>query len=595
MQRLLTLRQAVRLILEVADHRLRLHIAATTLLVVGGGVLSAATPLALKHLIDAVAASSPTAATAAAANVLKQGAIYIGALCGGRVVADIRPLLTGTMDQELAAALRRRFFGHILRLPLGTLLKRRTGETLHSLDLACAGIQLLIGHLTSSIIAVVVELAVMTWVLAELQQPALVALFGATALLYVTVLGSSTIRLNRYADAVTTESLSVHGQLAEGLGSVETLRCFNAEAQARQALEVASSALVSRWRGYYRMAASTAIVASGVFALSMTACLAISAHGVAKGELSVGGLVLSSVYLLQMLRPLEMMGSAVRDLSRANSLVRPLLAILREPPEAVPPLSTPTPEAVSAGRRAPSLRLEHVTFGYDPIHPVIHALDLEIAAGSTTAIVGPSGSGKSSLIRLLLRLYSPQQGRILLNEQPIEEMPLADLRARFGLVPQDTTLLHASIATNIALGIPGATRDAIIGASSGARLHEAIESMPAGYDTLIGERGSKLSGGERQRLAIARALLRRPQIFLLDEPTSNLDSNTEAQILMTLREATRGCTTLVVAHRLATVTSADEIIVLDGGRIQERGRHADLVARNGLYTRLWRQQTEGAS
>ncbi|HEU6456071.1 MAG TPA: ABC transporter transmembrane domain-containing protein, partial [Roseateles sp.] len=325
----------MRLVLDVADRRLRVRIAATTLLVVGGGSLSAVTPLALKHLVDAVTAIDPTAAPATATAVVTQGALYIAALCGGRIVADIRPWLAGTTDQQLAAALRRRFFWHILHLPLGSLLKRRTGEVLHSLDLACAGAQLLVSHLSNSITPVIVELAVMTWVLAELRQPALVALFAVTALMYFAVFAFGTMRLNPHANAVTSTSLSVQGLLAEGLGSVETLRCFNAEVQAAEALEVASSSLVLRWRSYYRRSASTAIAASAVFALSMTVCLAISANGVAKGAMSVGGFVLSSVYLLQMLRPLELLGSAVRDLSRAHGLVRPLLAILREAPEAL--------------------------------------------------------------------------------------------------------------------------------------------------------------------------------------------------------------------------------------------------------------------
>jgi len=593
----------LRLILDVADGRLRLTMVATTLLIILGGAMSAATPLALKHLVDAVAASAPAAGPAAPTTWLVEASIYMAALCGSRLVGDLRPLLTGAIDQQLIAGLRRRFFWHLLHLPLAGLLQRRSGEVLHSLDLAAAGAQLVVAHLCNSIMPVIVELAVMNWVLAGLQQPLLVALFGATALLYLAVFALGTMRLSQHAQAVTAASLAVHGQLADGLGNVETLRCFRAETQARQALETASSDLVRRWRGYHLATGFTALAATSVFALSMGACFAIAMDGVARGSLTVGGFVLSSVYLLQMVRPLEVLGSAARDLARALGFVRPLLDILREAPEDTRalPVSSSTPGAPAemaptseARDTGPSIRFEALTFGYDPKRPVIHALDLEIAAGTTTAIVGPSGSGKSSLIRLLLRLYAPQRGRILLDNCPIDALSLDDLRSRFGLVPQDTALLHASIATNIALGVPEAARDGIVSAARGAQLHEVVESMPGGYDTLIGERGLKLSGGERQRLAIARALIRRPQVFLLDEPTSMLDSKTEAQVLLCLQQATAGRTTLIVAHRLSTVVQADEIIVLDRGRVHERGRHADLLASHGLYAQLWRQQMQRA-
>jgi ATP-binding cassette subfamily B protein len=221
-------------------------------------------------------------------------------------------------------------------------------------------------------------------------------------------------------------------------------------------------------------------------------------------------------------------------------------------------------------------------------------LDLDVPAGRTTAIVGRSGSGKSSLVRLLLRLYEPQAGRILLDGRSIESLQAAELRARIGLVPQDTSLLQASVSNNIALGLPEASHDDIERAARHAQVHGLIDALPHGYGTLLGDRGQTLSGGERQRLAIARAILRKPSLYVLDEPTSMLDAKTEAGILQSLRELTAGCTTLVIAHRLSTVMHADEIVVLDGGRVHERGNHTQLLAQNGLYAQLWRQQTDGA-
>lgn len=585
-----TLRPLLQLLVEATDRRLRLYIVGTALVVILGGVLAALAPLALKHMIDAAADSASNGALTAAA-VLIPAALYVAVLCGGRIVGDVRPILANEIEQRLTTALRQRFFLHVLRLPLAGLLRRRSGELQHSLDLGGAGAQLLLTHLISSCAPVAVELMVMALVLAQLQQPILLVLFCVTALLYLAVFAAGAMKLTRHVRAVTEASMAVHGQLADSLNNVETLRCFGAERDAEQVFMHACSRLTGRWRGYYRVSVGTTLAATLVFGLSLTACLVVSADRVADGSLSVGGLVLSSVYLLQMMRPLEILGTAARDLARALGYVRPLLDVLNELSE--PGHHPGTPQQPSACRPAMPIRFEGLTFGYEPGRPVIRELDLEIAAGSTTAVVGPSGSGKSSLIRLLLRLYAPQSGRILLDGRPIESLPVADLRALFALVPQDTTLLHASIASNIALGHRGAGENDITRAAAAAQLDELVKSLPDQYETVVGERGLKLSGGERQRLAIARALLRRPAVFLLDEPTSMLDSRTEAEVLQAIKKSAAGTTTLIVAHRLSTVMDADDIIVLDKGRIHERGRHAELLAQGGLYSQLWRRQVEG--
>lgn len=584
-----TIRPLLELISSAAERRLRVRMAAATLLVVAGAALSALSPLALKQLVDAatVAASGSAAAPTL---LFWSGALYVAVLCGGRVVSDLRPLLTHAMEQQLVTAIRRRFLRHVLRLPLADLLHRRSGELLHSLDLGCAGTQLVMNHLMLSIAPVIVEVTTMTVVLAGLHQPAVVALFGATALLYLALFATGAIRLTRHAHAVTAQSLSVHGQLADNLANVETLRCFGGEAAAEQALADASASLMARWRHYHRASTGTSAAATALFALSLGLCLAITTQGIAAGSMSVGGLVLTNVYLLQMVRPLEILGSAARDVSRALGFVRPLLDILAEAAETAEPAPVlPAGGTLAAGpRRAPVVRLEGLTFGYETARPVIRALDLELGPGRTVAIVGPSGSGKSTLIRLLLRLYVPQSGRIFWDGRPIDTYPMREFRSLIALVPQNAALLHTSIAANIALGMPQAGMDAIIQASRAAQLHAFIESLPEGYETVVGDRGLKLSGGERQRVAIARALLRRPVLLVMDEPTSMLDSQTETEVLSALRSPAGGCTTLVVAHRLSTVMHADEIVVLDHGQVRERGRHAELLARGGLYARLWR-------
>lgn len=574
----------------VTDRRLLIQMTATMALMVVGGVLAALSPLALKHLVDAATVGVDDGAAKVGA-ILVPGAIYIAVLSGGRLVSDIRPMLANEVEQRLTAALRRRFFRHVLSLPLSTLLHRRGGELLHSLELGRGGVLLTVNHLLTSFVPTIFELSVMALILARLQQPDLLLVFGVTAALYIVVFATGSMRLIPHAHRVTDASLTVHGQLADGINNVETLRCFGAEAVVEESLEGSSRALTGRWRSYYRVNAGTTFGATIVFAVSLAACLTVTANGVARGSLSVGDLVLSSVYLLQMIRPLEVLGSAARDTSRALGSVPPLLDVLDEPTE--PPPRLLTGGKSETPRHAPSIRFEGITFGYEPDRPIIRDLNLEIAAGRTTAIVGPSGSGKSSLIRMLLRLYSPQAGRILLDGVPIDSLQLTDLRARMAFVPQDTVLLHASIASNISLGISDASQEDIVRAARAAQLQQLIERLPDGYDTLVGERGLKLSGGERQRLAIARAALRARMVFLLDEPTSMLDSETESNVMQAVRQIKAGSTTLIVAHRLSTVLDADEIVVLDQGVVRERGNHQSLMEHGGLYALMWRRQVDG--
>ena len=594
MSRIGTWAPVLRLLRAEADRKVWACMLCTVLLVMGSGALAALSPLALKQLVDAVAVID----TNAGASALPHAAIYLLVLCAGRLLADIRPLFSNRIEQRMNAQLARRFFDQLLRLPMGYLVKRRSGELLHSLDLAATGLQLIISHLANSLMPVLVEAATMTVILVKLGQPAIVTVFAFTAAVYLAIFTAGALQITKPADAVSAASLEIYAQLNDGIANVETLRAFVAEKQAISELRRATAILEERWLTLNRLNAKVALGASLTFTASMAACLAVAAQAVAHGSLTVGGFVLVNVYALQMVRPLEVLGSAARDLSRALSYVRPLLHILAEPTETdeAPQEPAVTVELATAAQPgpAPSLRLENVHFGYETDRPVIKGLDLHVKAGCTTAIVGRSGCGKSSLVRLLMRLYSPQAGCILLDGRPIETLSIAHLRSLIGLMPQDAALLHTSIASNIALGKPEASRSDIELAARHAQLHEVIKGFPRGYDTVVGERGLQLSGGERQRVVIARALLRRPALYVLDEPTSMLDSKTEAAILQALRELTVGCTTLVIAHRLLTVMHADEIVVMDDGQVHERGRHAELLCKGGLYADLWRQQAEGS-
>lgn len=579
-----------------ADRRIVSYGLASVLVVITSGALAALSPLVLKALVDALDVSHEAARIIQSPSSTSYGVAYLLLILAGRVIADIRPLLSGAINQRLDSRLTQRFLDHVLRLPMGYLITRRSGELQHSLDLASAGAQLVISHLINSLLPVLVEILTMATVLIGLDQGASVAVFGAAALAYFVIFSTGARWMTGTAQAVSKSSLVVHGQLGENLANLETLRCFSAEGQARRRLVDACGVMEQSWRKLDRLNAGIALAASGIFAVSMAACLILGADAVHRHTMSIGAFVLSTVYTIQMVRPLESLGTAARDLSRAVGYMRPLIDLLSHPTsELSVDAHANASFEIPTKACAPTVRITNLHFAYDPERPVIKGVSLDIPSGSTTAIVGRSGSGKSSLARLMLRLYTPQSGQILLDGRPIETIDATELRGRLvGLVPQETALLHDTIAGNIGLGVEAPMRDSVRLAAHGARLDALIDALPDGLDTPVGERGMQLSGGERQRVGIARALMRRPGLYVLDEPTSMLDSQTEKEIQTALRDLSADATVIVIAHRLSTIVDADQIVVLDDGRIRELGSHRDLLAKGGLYAQMWRQQIASA-
>jgi ABC-type transport system involved in Fe-S cluster assembly fused permease/ATPase subunit len=598
MSSLTTLRSIIRLLHAEADITVKRKFGVALALVIAGGLLSALAPLALKGLIDGLAGTraAPLASSVSAAVL---GAAYLLALCGDRLLTEIRPVVYGSAEQRLFARLSRRFFRHVLDLRMEFHLSRRTGALVHTLSQAMIGCQLLVAHVINSIVPLAVEVVTVAIVLIYLDQPALFATFVATAVAYLAIFSTSMSPLTRKAHAVSAASLNTHAALTDSLLNYETIKYFNAEANMRERYAHATTDLEAQWGQLYWQTVKIGLAVTATFTLSVAMSLVLAADAVSKGTLSIGGFVLANVYMLQIVRPLEMLGAALRDVSQALGFVHPLLTVLEEPTEELHELresatsattTVVTTRALAHAGRPASLCFQNVLFGYSPDRPVLKNLNLDVAAGRKLAIVGASGAGKSSLVRLILRLYVPQGGRILLDQTPINKLPAAKLRSMIGLVPQDTVLFNDTIAYNIGIGKAGASRMEIEHAARLAHLHDFIVSLPAGYDTLVGERGLKISGGERQRIAIARAVIKRPRLYLFDEATSSLDSQTEAGILRNLREVSAGCTTITIAHRLSTVLQADEIVVLDKGKIAERGTHAALLERSGIYAALWHAQ-----
>ena len=322
--------------------------------------------------------------------------------------------------------------------------------------------------------------------------------------------------------------------------------------------------------------------------LMMAAAMAYSVWGWSVGRLTVGDVVLVNTLLAQLFRPLDFLGMVYREIRQGLIDMEAMFALVDTPEEV-----RDRPAARTLLQAGGAVRFEGVDFAYDPERQILRGLDLAVPAGGTLAVVGHSGAGKSTLARLLFRFYDVTGGRITLDGQDLREVTQASLRRAIGIVPQDTVLFNDTIGYNIAYGRAGASQAEVEAAARGAAIHDFIASLPQGYDTKVGERGLKLSGGEKQRVAIARTLLKDPELLILDEATSALDSRTEAEIQATLDRVSERRTTIIIAHRLSTIVHADEIVVMEAGRAVERGTHASLLARDGVYAAMWaRQQAE---
>jgi ABC-type transport system involved in Fe-S cluster assembly fused permease/ATPase subunit len=541
-------------------------------------------PLFYRDAIDALdMGQGSTALVLPVGVILAYGAARFLSLAFG----ELRDALFAKVGQRAIRTIALQVFRHLHALSLGFHLSRQTGGLSRSIERGTKAIETLLRFSIFSIVPTVLELA-MVFIILWKALDAWVALATViTVVVYITYTMLITEWRIKFRRIMNEEDSRANTRAIDSLLNYETVKYFGNEEHEARRFDVAM-------RGYERAAVqshiSLALLNIGqaiIISAGLIAVMLMTANGIISGTLTLGTFVMANTYLMQLYQPLGFFGFVYREIKQSLIDMEKLFDLMGEDAQ-VADVSHAKTLAVTGG----DVSFEDVHFGYDERRPILKGVSFRIPAGKTVAVVGPSGSGKSTIGRLLYRFYDVDQGTIRIDGHDLREITQQSLRASIGVVPQDTVLFNETIYYNIAYGKPGVTPAEVEHAARTAHVHDFIMAMPDGYETLVGERGLKLSGGEKQRVAIARTVIKDPAILLLDEATSALDTHTEQEIQKNLREISRGRTTLCIAHRLSTVVDADEILVLDGGHIVERGRHGDLLALNDHYARMWRRQQE---
>ncbi|HEY2892275.1 MAG TPA: ABC transporter ATP-binding protein/permease, partial [Dongiaceae bacterium] len=481
-------------------------------------------------------------------------------------------------------------FRHLHSLSMRFHLDRQTGGLSRVIERGAKGIEFLLFFVLFNILPTILEIGLVCGILWYLYDWRYAAVTFATIGGYVWFTFALTEWRIKHRRRMNEADQEANTKAIDSLLNYETVKYFGNEEHEAKRYDVA---LQVYEREAVRTRVSLAFLNIGqnlIIATGVTLLMGMAAMEVVQGRATVGDFVLVNAYLIQLYLPLNFLGTVYREIRQALIDMEAMFALLGVDVEVADKPGAPALK-VAGGR----VEFRHVAFGYDPRRPILKDVSFIVEPGRTLAIVGSSGAGKSTISRLLFRFYDVSDGAILIDGQDIADVQQTSLRAAIGVVPQDTVLFNETLEYNIAYGRPSAGENEVIEAARLARLHDLVERLPDGYETKVGERGLKLSGGEKQRVAIARALLKQPAIMLFDEATSALDSRTEKEIQKSLSEVSADRTTLMIAHRLSTVIDADEIIVLEDGSIVERGRHAELLAKSGVYAAMWARQQKAAA
>lgn len=560
---------------------LRRRIAGAVVFVVLAKIVVLVLPFAYAGAVDAMSGDVDGGLWVALALVIAYAAGRFATV----VFDNVRNIIFERVGQDAVRSLTEDVFARLHRLSLRFHLSRRTGEVTKVVERGTKSINSMIYFLLFNILPTAIELLIVAGIFYFKFGWEIVAATAATVVGYIWM----TRRITEWRTKLRARMNDLDGlalaRAVDSLLNYETVKYFGAEKREQERYGSAARAYAEAAIKSENSLGLLNIAQASIMNLMMGGAMAFTVWGWSRGTFSVGDLVLINTYLMQLFRPLDMLGWVYRTIRQGLIDMAEMFKLIDTEIEV-----TDAPGAPALVVRRPTVVFDNVVFGYDRDREILHGLSLDVPAGAHVAIVGPSGAGKSTIGRLLFRFYDPWEGRILIDGQDIRSVTQASLRAKIGIVPQDSVLFNDTIGYNIAYGRDGASQEDVEAAARDAAILPFIERLPHGFETEVGERGLKLSGGEKQRVAIARTLLKNPPILLLDEATSALDTRTEQDILTTLHRVSERRTTLAIAHRLSTVADADTIFVLDHGRLVESGSHTALLKHDGLYAEMWNRQ-----